>query len=131
MARGRAAGCLRPNERRRGFSLLEVMLSCLLVATVFLTVAELYPLAAASLNRGKRLSTASNLAQDTLEKARLTPFSSLTASRVTETVDGREYVVVTDLSTVSPKVLAISVTVSCTDVSVTYGTCVYDYVNPP
>lgn len=117
--------------RPRGFSLLEVFFSCVLVALVFLTVAELYPLSSASLIRGKRLTTASNVAQETLEKLRLTPFSDLTASRTTQTLDGRDYEVVVRLTSVSQKVQTATVTVTCAGTSVTYSTCLYDYVNAP
>lgn len=117
--------------RPRGFSLLEVFFSCTLVALVFLTVAELYPLSSASLIRGKRLATAASVAQDTIEKLRLTPFSELSAGRSTQTFDGREYEVVVRLTPVSPKVQTATITVSCAGTAVTYSTGLYDYVNAP
>ncbi|MFO7732446.1 MAG: prepilin-type N-terminal cleavage/methylation domain-containing protein [Candidatus Aminicenantes bacterium] len=80
-------------KKKRGFSLIEVLVGLFLVAVAVLGLAQLFLLAVANNHKADRVSTATNLAQQQIERLRsltseeLVVVSALTLAEGDEVID--------------------------------------------
>ncbi|MHB2017019.1 MAG: type IV pilus modification PilV family protein [Candidatus Xenobia bacterium] len=129
---------------RRGFTLTEVLIGLVLVATIFFGLASTFPPSLCSLNKARHTVAATNLARLYIETWQQKDFASLQATTTPVTipnlqVDDETYTVVVTVGDVNPpepdwaKQVDVQVVSSQDGPSSSAAratTCVFNYKNP-
>ena len=87
-----------PRRGARGFTLLEVLMSCLLLSIGLFAVISLYPQAILGLHKARQMNVAGDLAQRALDEATSLPFDEVRDASTSQVVDQTTYT--TNLSVV-------------------------------
>jgi len=126
--------------RRRGYTLIEVLVGGVLLTTVFFAILDILPGSLAGMRHAHNLLSASNLAQGVIEQVRATSFAQLASATLPDQmVDGTVYHMTMTVTTRSPRVTDVDITVSwdvtpappmSMPTSLTYHTSLYNFSNP-
>lgn len=128
-------------RRPRGHSLLEVFLAIVLVSVLLFAVASLFPSAWGALGRSRDMETAANLAQQTVEAARVASFDAPDPAPTTVSLNNVQYQITQQSVVLNPpqndvKRVHVEVVWSVAgfgpapEARVVYETCVYRLTNP-
>lgn len=95
----------------RAFTLLEVLLACLLVSIALFAVISLYPQAILGLHKARQMNVACDLAQRALDEATALPFDEVRDATASQVVDGTAYTTNLTVSVVETGLKRVSVEV--------------------
>lgn len=95
----------------RAFTLLEVLLACLLLSIALFAVISLYPQAILGLQKARQMNVACDLAQQSLDEATSQAFDEVRDASKNQVVDGTTYTTHLTVAVVDTDVKKVSVEV--------------------